>query len=61
MPANMASPEVTLLLVGPTGSGKSAFVKQVAGLGDHDINVGHGPHPCTSTSPYSYQHLHLGS
>ncbi|KAK3299904.1 uncharacterized protein B0H64DRAFT_437112 [Chaetomium fimeti] len=44
----MASPEVTLLLIGPTGSGKSAFVKEVAGLGGNDIQVGHGPNPCTS-------------
>ncbi|GAB1318343.1 hypothetical protein MFIFM68171_08553 [Madurella fahalii] len=43
----MASPEVTLLLIGPTGSGKSSFVKKVANLGSRDIKIGNGPNPCT--------------
>lgn len=61
MTANMASPDVTILLIGPTGSGKSAFVKRVAGPGGHDIELGHGSHPCTSTPTYSYQQFRLGS
>ncbi|KAK3357921.1 P-loop containing nucleoside triphosphate hydrolase protein [Lasiosphaeria hispida] len=47
MAANIASPEVTLLLIGPTGSGKSSFIQKVAGPVGRDINIGSGPNPCT--------------
>ncbi|KAK0711820.1 P-loop containing nucleoside triphosphate hydrolase protein [Lasiosphaeris hirsuta] len=47
MAATTASPEATLLLIGPTGSGKSSFVQRVARLSDSDIEIGNGNNSCT--------------
>ncbi|KAK0638652.1 P-loop containing nucleoside triphosphate hydrolase protein [Cercophora newfieldiana] len=54
----MASP-VTLLLIGPTGSGKSSFVKRVAKLKNGDIQIAHGNKACTNRCQ-EYTAMHGG-
>ncbi|KAK5652246.1 hypothetical protein OQA88_10743 [Cercophora sp. LCS_1] len=46
----------TVLLLGPTGSGKSAFIKKATGL---DIEVGDGIRPCKSYSLFIINALSL--
>ncbi|KAK5651619.1 hypothetical protein OQA88_11892 [Cercophora sp. LCS_1] len=52
------APRVVILLVGPTGSGRSSFVKEVAGLTDKDIKISYDKlHPCTKECKiYSLEH-----
>ncbi|KAK1752284.1 nucleolar GTP-binding protein 1 [Echria macrotheca] len=51
------APVITLILIGPTGSGKSSFVKKAAKLKDEAIGIGKGLQPCTmNCEVYTFKH-----
>ena len=37
---------ICLLILGPTGSGKSTFIAKAAGLPESDVGIGHGLDSC---------------